>query len=85
MTACDISLVYMRRSIYVNGAQGKLYVSSVILGGKRKQIENLHSCLLSGKLKKELLFNYSPWLMNILIKVVHFVVVNKYTGKKFTL
>ena len=71
--------------MYINRAQGKLYVSSVILGANRKQIESLHSCLLSGKLKKELLFNYSPWLMNILINVVHFVVVNKYTGKKFNL
>ena len=42
------------------------------------------SCILSRGLKKEFLFNYSLWLINIIIKVVLCVVVNKNTGEKLT-
>ena len=76
-------------SIYIEGTKTIFFYFDCMLvvycWGQWESREKIYtSCILSRELKKEFLFNYSLWLMNILSKVVLCVVVNKYTGEKLT-
>ena len=44
----------------------------------------LEQTTLEKKLKKKLLFNFSPWSINILEERKLFTVINKYTRQKST-
>ena len=73
-------------SIDIEQARTKnFYVDCMLIArywGQRENKEKTYTLFYFKQETNESLFNYSPWLMNMLREVVHCAVDNKYTGKK---